>query len=840
MPPWKVQLLGGMRLCREGVVVSRFRTRATDAVFAYLAVHLGQEVRRDKLIELVWPHVDIDAGRQSLRTSLTFLRQTLGSECLDATRNGVRLVESCFEIDVDEFRKTHNLDLYQGKLLEGFAFEWAAPLAAKLEEEYRRASTHPQTASPADPEVRAAPHILSSFIGREHELEQVKRLLATNRLVTITGLGGSGKSRLAAELWRRTQPAWYVGLSDVNDPSDVPEAIRQALRLPLTPERSILEQIAREVGSGLLILDNFEHLVVAAHVVTDLLAHSQSMRIVATSQVPLGLSGEIEFLLGPLSLHPTSSGPSEAVALFEERAKSALPSFAITPKNAQLVVELCQRLDGFPLALEIAAAKSRIFSPTEMLAQLGDRFDFLRKTRKGLAKRQDSLRDALDWSFDRLTDENQTFLTELSIFRGGFTLDAAASICSGDRPSVQLESLLVHSWIQRVPDSEPTRFRLLESIREYGSEFLTSKQQSALASKHAAYFLELCRACGRAAFTADESRYHILIEADSQNVDAAWYWLSEHDPESGLSLVESADWYWILKGQGHVMEARIKDALAKVDKTPRPLLVRAHHVCGNYILFQRRFAESIPWFQRGYEMATELGDILAQGLNRVQLAQALAEQGDLDEALEHGQGALDHLIANGTSNWIGAGYAMLALIANRMGDAETGLQMAIQADVYYSDANYAWGRGAALNEMAMACHLAGRYEESLAYQRESIAIKRECRAPWSIAVSLSDKAATQLALGDYDGAMASVQEAFATLRSIGGVTRQPELFGTAALLLINRKEEALAAAAFGTMLSLTKGRALTIGERTCAEKLRELTGSRSMSTEALVDRILVI
>jgi predicted ATPase len=277
-------------------------------------------------------------------------------------------------------------------------------------------------------------------VGRERELRELDTLLTSHRLITLTGLGGSGKTRLAAELWKRHQPdAWFISLSDLNDPSSIPEAIRQGLRLPSSANRPALEHVADELGSeqGILILDNFEHLINGSPLVGELLKRCHKLRIVVTSQLVLGLPDEVEYAVGPLGLATLGSGTlSESMVLFEERCRAVVPSFSVTNENLQSVEELCRRLDGFPLALEIAAAKSRVFAPSEMLAQLEDRFTFLTRRHADQHNRHRSLHTALDWSFDRLSEPDQQLLTELSVFRGGFTLDAVGRICEGSTPPI--------------------------------------------------------------------------------------------------------------------------------------------------------------------------------------------------------------------------------------------------------------------------------------------------------------------------------------------------------------------------------------------------------------------
>ncbi len=863
VPPWQVQLFGGLRLTRGEQVITRFRTRATDSVFAYLALHLGKPILRDKLIDLIWPDAEEESGRQNLRTALTSIRQVLGPEAIEATRMTVRLMPEHVTTDVEAFRKSKDPRLCQGRLLDGMHDEWILTFALDFEEEYIQAvfgaidrlppaegivlGTEALKRDPSRldlraklrqlgiaPTQRAAPFVVTSFIGRERELREIDKLLESHRLVTLTGLGGSGKTRLAGELWLRNQPdAWFIPLADLNDARDIPEAIREGLRLPSSPTRSALEQVTAELGQedGLLILDNFEHVISGASVVNYLLAQCPNLRIVATSQLILGQAGEVEFPVGPLGLSTLGTGTlSESMVLFEERARAVLPSFSVTNDNLDAVEELCKRLDGFPLALEIAAAKSRVFAPAEMLAQLEDRFDFLSGNKERYSKRHGSLRTALDWSFDRLSEADQLLLTQLSIFRGGFTLDAAMKVCQSDadhRIGGQIETLLVHSWLERLSGSEQTRFRLLESIREYGSELLPPRQREALEEAHANYYLNLAIACANASFTPAEPGMHRLAEADIHNLDAAWAWIRIHEAEKALHFVQGLNWYWILKGQAAIGESRVEGALNGISEEPRLALGNAYHGYGNFLLFQGRFQESEPWFLKGYEVASAIGDELLQGLALCQIAQVHAQLGQHQLARQVANESLSYLVKSGNDNWIGAGYVILALTENRSGDAERAREMGIQAVKYCRKGGYPWGLASALNELAMACHLAQDLSAALEFQAESIAIKRESRAPRSLALSLADQSATLLAVGEVDQAASAIKESVHILVSLGDTSGYPRLYGTAGEIFLVRGDHEMAAVALGAMLQLAEGRSLTYTEQIADASLRKRLGSHS-------------
>lgn len=876
MRRWDVQLFGGLRIQSGDRVVTRFRTRSVDGIFAYLALHLGQDIRREKLIDLGWPGSEPLQGQQNLRTALTSIRSTLDPEVIEADRATVRLNPNLFEVDAVTFRRNRDVSIYAGRLLEGLDGPWVLPLALEFEELYvqliiERLSNlehgeavklgqealkrHPGSVAlraklreldqglPSSG-VRAAPYQVSSFVGRESELGELARLIESNRLITLTGLGGSGKTRLAAELWNRNRPdAWFITLAELSDASFIGEAIRQGLRLPPSARLRGLEQVvdALERESGLLILDNYEHLLDGVSVVETLLASCPGLRIVTTSRVGLGLEGEIEFQVGPLELTPGQEGSlSESAQLFEARAQAVVPGFRVTEVNAKSVEELCARLDGFPLSLEFAAAKSRIFSPAEMLKQLNDRFEFLAHTGHGQGRRKTSLLDALDWSFDRLAEADQLLLCKLSIFEGGFTLDAAEKVCGSSPSGTQIETLSTAAWVERAPGSGTTRFRLLESVREYGSALLKPRDRTDIGKRHAEYYLGIARKCMEASFMPDEPIHHAYVREDIHNIDAAWLWLREHDPERALWIVCGLNWYWILSGLAHIGEARVKDAIQHVDPGPREIFAQAHHHCGNFIMFQGRFAEAEAWFRKAHGLFEAVGDKLFLGLAACQIGRVLTELGKFDEAATYVDLAIQRLLEVGDDNWICAGYTIRSLVANRVGDSQTAIEGGLQGEAYGRRGGYRWGLASCLNELAMAYHLAGDFRTSIAHQLESIAIKREQGALPSLALSLADLTSTYLSAGQVEEAKRAGRDCAAVLLGLNDHEHHARFFATVAeLLWISGKRE-LAPMALAIMVDVTSTREVSASESEAFNRALSIIGRERLQYAAPTDTRTVL
>ena len=323
------------------------------------------------------------------------------------------------------------------------------------------------------------PAQLTSFVGRDAELTQLRELLAQNRMLTLTGAGGVGKTRLAIQAAGQTagefgDGVWYVDLAPINDPALVPVTVARALGLPDQPGRSTMDTLLRFVRDRqmLVVLDNCEHLLDAsAELVVALLGAAPQLALLATSREAIGVAGEVGWRVPSLSLD------DEAIALFTDRARHARSGFAVTDDNAATVGEICRRLDGVPLAIELAAARVRALSPSEILDSLHDRFRLLTGGARTAVRRQQTLRASVDWSHALLTEPERVLFRRLAAFLGGFDFDAAQAVAGGgdvERYQVldQLTLLVDKSLVVADDSGERTRYRLLETVRQYALEKL--------------------------------------------------------------------------------------------------------------------------------------------------------------------------------------------------------------------------------------------------------------------------------------------------------------------------------------------------------------------------------
>jgi predicted ATPase/class 3 adenylate cyclase/DNA-binding CsgD family transcriptional regulator len=398
---------------------------------------------------------------------------------------------------------------------------------------------------------------LTSFVGRNTELPQVSALLSGNRLLTLTGAGGAGKTRLAIELAGQlagefSDGVWYVDLAPLTGPELVPITAARAFGLPDQPGRSTMDTLTRFVADRqmLVVLDNCEHLLDASAALVDsLLATAAGLTLLTTSREPIGVPGEVSWRVPSLSLR------DEAVELFADRARRARPDFTVTDDNAATVGEICRRLDGLPLAIELAAARVRALSLAEILDSLHDRFRLLTGGARTAVRRQQTLRASVDWSHALLTEPERVLFRRLAAFMDGFDLDAAQAVAGGgDVQRYQVLdqlSLLVDKSLVVADDSQGrTRYRLLETVRQYAQEKLgESGEADAVRSCHRDYYTSLAAAADAPAGSDYEQRLD-QAEMEIDNLRAAFGWSRENsDIEPALALASSLQPLWLTRGR---------------------------------------------------------------------------------------------------------------------------------------------------------------------------------------------------------------------------------------------------------------------------------------------------
>ena len=463
---------------------------------------------------------------------------------------------------------------------------------------------------------------LTSFVGRDDELAQLRELLGSNRLLTLNGAGGAGKTRLAIQLANQSagefgpfpEGVWYVDLAPITDPELVPLTAARALGLPDQASCSTMDTLIRFVADRqmLVVLDNCEHLIDAcADLVAALLGSCSGLTLLATSREPIGVAGEASWRVPSLSL------TDEAIELFTDRARHVRPDFAITDDNAAVVGEICRRLDGLPLAIELAAARVRALSLAEILDTLHDRFRLLTGGARTAVRRQQTLRASVDWSHALLTEPERVLFRGLAAFSGGFDLDAAQAIAGGgdvQRYQVldQLTLLVDKSLVAADDSAGRTRYRLLETVRQYAAGKLgESGEADAVRARHRDHYTEMAALLDAPA----GSTYEQLLEQAETEIDnlrAAFGWSRENsDVEMSLTLASSLQPLWLARGRLREGLSWFDAALADLGAHPPGVspAVRARALADRAIHAVRMgFADSLDQAQQALAIARDVGD----------------------------------------------------------------------------------------------------------------------------------------------------------------------------------------------------------------------------------------
>jgi predicted ATPase len=590
MPETRIELLGGF----SAVVDSRpvpdgaWRLKKARELVKLLALTPQHRLHREQAMDAFWREKSPDAAANNLHQALHVARRVLGPGAIEL-RNELLHLSADVAVDVDEFERAAldarradtpaayraALALYGGELLpENRYEEWVetrrdelAELSAALAEELGDLGVVGG--------IRGLPIDATSFVGRERELDRLGTLLAGTRLLTLTGAGGAGKTRLALELARGFDASFgdgavLVELAPAAEPAHVQEAVATALDVRALPGRDLDAAVAEFLSgrSLLLVLDNCEHVLVAAAAVADLLLRSApDVSILATSREPLRVPGETVFRVPSLALpdpegqvEPADLLGYESIRLFAERAVAAAPGFALEDRNARDVVRICYRLDGLPLAIELAAARLGALGADAIAERLDDRFRLLRAGSSSAPTRQQTLEATLAWSHELLAEDERTLLRRLSVFAGGFDLSAAEAVCSDDdldrRDVADVLGRLVEKSLVTGDDRvRDRRYRLLETVRLYTGERLHEAGESArLAGRHADWAFEV----------AEHERDDPRLDREAANLQAALDTLFAVDKPRALRFCVALWPFWLRRIDLEEGHRRLEEALAAV------------------------------------------------------------------------------------------------------------------------------------------------------------------------------------------------------------------------------------------------------------------------------------
>ena len=609
----------------------------------------------------------------------------------------------------------------------------------------------PPTPAPPRPRRDNLPTPLTSFIGREGAITAVEGLLRTTRLLTLTGTGGCGKTRLALAVAADLAASecypdgvWLVELAALTDPTLVPSAISGALGVREAAARPPLDSLADALRGKalLLLLDNCEHLVDAcAHLARRLLTDAPALHILATSRAALRVWGEVTWAVPPLQIPdarevapPETLASGEAVALFLDRVRWRRPGFSLTPENAPAVAEICRRLDGLPLALELAAARAAVLSPAQLVARLDDALAILDAGDRAAPARQRTLRATLDWSHDLLTGAEQMLLRRFAPFVGGWTIEAAEAICvGGDLPTgdilVLLAGLVDHSLVQieAGEDEIAVRYRLLEPVRQYAWERLaTSGEEAMLRSHHAAHYLALAERVEPLLAGPEQGAWLDYLDREYDNLRAALEWATTQGGADLALRLGGALWrFWSIRGPSGEGRDWLARVLARAGPTG-DLATRAKALASAGLLAHQQgdHAAALPLFE----------ECLA-------LRRALGAPGPIARALTN----LAFVVAD------------KARVVDLLGEAlALGRSVGDKASVLRT-----------LNTLGEMAREEGDYDRALTLYAESLALCRETGERLGIAHVLHNLGLMVLAQGDVNLASTHLRESLRVCQELG-------------------------------------------------------------------------
>lgn len=603
----------------------------------------------------------------------------------------------------------------------------------------------------------------TGFVGRRKEVAEVRRLLSSSRLVTLAGPPGVGKTRLALrtaeEAARRFRDGvWTVELAGLRDPSLLAQEVARALGLYDASINWAVESLAQHLRDRrlLLLLDNCEHLLDACAVLVDSLLRScPHLQVLATSRQSLRIAGETVWRVPPLSLPVEGSVDGEAVELLLARAASVLSGHQLDQDQREVAAELCRRLDGIPLAIELAAVRLKTLSIEQILDRLGDRFLVLGEGQRAAAPHRWTLRAALDWSYALTDEEERTLWERLSVFPGTFVLSAVEGVCVGEPLRAErlldvLDGLVDKSVVSAIRSGTEMRYRMLESVRDYGLEKLRSRgDEHALRSRHRDHYSKLCEQAWRHWTDASQPRWFERLEADHDNLRAALDWCVENgEPGTGCGMASNMWLYW--EARGHLTEGRRRLAtLLGALPSGEDVRPKALWVAGYLALGQTDVEAAAPLLQESLDVATKSGDRESAAFATQYLGLHRLFVGDLQGAAEHLEHAFEMQRESGerAAAFTLSDLAVTVMVGGDIGRAgglyERALAMTEQGGDPWTRSHCLWGLG-------VATWLQGDGARAEQAEKEALRLVGELDERTGIALCLEALAWISASRGDFE------------------------------------------------------------------------------------------
>ncbi len=649
---------------------------------------------------------------------------------------------------------------------------------------------------------------LTSFIGREREIAEVKRLLRATRLLTLTGSGGCGKTRLALQVAGDlrddfSDDIWLIELAPLVNSALVAQTIASALGIHESGSLPILEILTDYLRAKnlLLVLDNCEHLIRACAQITDQLLHTcVNLHILVTSREALDIAGETTFRVPSLALPDSQSVAFdhliqyEAIQLFAARALAAASEFQLTKENVSAVSQICRRLDGMPLAIELAAARIKSLSVEEIAARLDDRFHLLTSGSRTAPLRQQTLAATLDWSYALLSEPERKVLQRFSIFAGGGTLEAAESVCpDAGIETAQVLDVLSHLvdkslvLVDRRGDGE-TRYHLLETIRQYAREKLSeSSELASVRNRHLDFFLKLAIEAEPKLYGAEQVKWLNRLEREHDNLRAALVWsqTAEVKAELALKLAGALGRFWEMRGYFREGREHLSAALSKTQASAETA-ARAKALCaaGDLAFEQGDFPMSRSLLEQSVSIYRELGPAGRWGL-----AEALRQ---------------------------------LGYTATEMGDYAPAFSLIDEALRIMRELKDLIGIARALRQLGWHQLRAGELGEAAKFFEEALPLSRQTGSRYEMSIILSGLADVKLRQGDSVRAAALEEESLQLARDIGYTWRVPASLGSLGRIALHRGDLEKAATLLGESLTLRREIGERAGTAWCLEKFAEI------------------
>jgi predicted ATPase/DNA-binding SARP family transcriptional activator len=767
--------LGALRRLTRILVEQKDYDRALECAHKALAADPLREQSHSNLMRLYSAMGRPAAALQQYKDLVRIFKEELGASPSSATRELARqLAEGIERLPSRQDSSSRAIEAPRSRKKEAVAV--AAP------------GGEISSKSPGNVPIQ-----FNRFFGRLEELQQLEELLAPvqpeesvegrrSRLVTVTGSGGAGKTRLAIEAAVRLRSVydghiWFVGLSETTDARLIGAAIAASMRLPRIPQSEPLDQVLEVLAQApsLLVLDNMEQLAEeGGQFIQTILENAPTTAFLVTSQLGLGIPGEQEFMLPPLPAPDSEGTPEEmlewaSVRLFVDRAQVARPDFQLTARNVPAVVDLCRRLEGIPLAIELAAAWAQVLTPAQMAERLAARFDLLVHPRKAASARHRTLRAAIEWSYRLLSPSLQQFFASLSLFRGGWTVEAAAKVCGEDEATVldYLNQLRGRSLVVVQEGAAGMRFRMLESLREYAVGQLPEEVRAEVTARHAEWALQLAEEACSQLRCADSATWMERLSDEHDNLRAALEVALQKKDTAAVGMAASLWRFWY--GRGHVTEGRrwLAQSLASADGAPDSVRAEALQGAGRLAAAQGDYVEARSMYQQSLDLYRSLSNFEETCILLANLGMVTSEQADYDAALELGQERLALQRETGDRLAIARALDSVAHTAVERGDNEQAGKALDESLSLRRELNDRWSIIDTLYSLAQVADNKGDKDRATALKAEAAQLQESLDDRYGIAYSFLNLGCIAAEQGDYPEARTLLQDGLALLEEIG-------------------------------------------------------------------------